>query len=61
MGNWKYLGDGLYVNFDGYHVKLVTGSHLEPTNEIFLDSHVLVNLIHYLTQNDIVKLDKQNE
>lgn len=41
-----YLGDGVYANFDGWHIVLHRNTF--PSNEqIFLDDEVLDNLIKY--------------
>jgi hypothetical protein len=37
----EYLGDGIYVTYDGINVILKTGSHLNPENEIYLEPAVL--------------------
>ena len=36
----RYIGDGVYVSFDGYHLILKTGSPTAPDNVIYLDVHV---------------------
>ena len=38
----RYLGDGVYASFDGYHVWLFTGSHVEreATNKVALEPSV---------------------
>lgn len=47
----KYLGDGVYASYDGYHIWLQTGSHLEheATNRIALDLDVFTALLQYQT------------
>ena len=32
-----YLGDGVYVSFDGFSLILTTENRIETTNEIFLE------------------------
>ena len=46
----EYLGDGVYVRFDSYHVWLLTGSHREEeaTNTIALEPAVLDALLRYI-------------
>ncbi len=53
----QYIGDGVYVAFDGYHVWLLTGSHREEeaTNKIALEPHVVAALVKYL--GDTYKAD----
>jgi hypothetical protein len=42
-----YIGDSVYAEFDGYHVKLTTenGYPDDPRNTIYLEPAVLKNLI----------------
>ncbi len=35
----KYLGDGVYVNFDGYHIKIAVNDHRNVV--AYLDSDVM--------------------
>jgi hypothetical protein len=43
--NQEYIGDGVYVSFDGYHVWLRTVR--EEVHEIALDPTTFQNLINY--------------
>ena len=43
----KYLGDGCYTRFDGYHIWLLTGSHDHPDNEVALEWGVFTELLDY--------------
>lgn len=43
----KYLGDGVYVRWDGYHIILTTENGIEVENTIFLDRRVMQSLINY--------------
>ena len=36
----RYLGDGAYVEFDGYHIRLTTENGFEVTNRVALDPDV---------------------
>jgi hypothetical protein len=44
----QYLGDGVYVSYDGYQVKLFTHNGKAVTNAIFLDHLVADSLRLYL-------------
>jgi len=44
----QYLGDGVYVSDDGYHVILTTSDGISETNTIFLDDDVLAALTKFL-------------
>jgi hypothetical protein len=35
-----YLGDGVYADFDGWHVILTTENGIETTNRIYLEPEV---------------------
>lgn len=43
-----YLGDGAYVQFDGWHVVLTTENGISTTNTVCLDPHVLENFEAYV-------------
>ena len=43
-----YLGDAVYVRFDGESLILTTENGIEETNIIFLDNSVLDTFIQYL-------------
>lgn len=42
----KYLGDGVYASFDGFHIVLHANSHPNPV--IYLDDIVQKNLVAYI-------------
>jgi hypothetical protein len=44
----KYLGDGVYAEFDGYHIWLITSDGIEDTNKIALEPQVLSALKRYV-------------
>lgn len=46
--NEVYLGDGVYVSFDGYQLRLTTSSGTHITNEIFLEPGIYSNLVKYV-------------
>jgi len=43
-----YLGDGVYVEFDGYSITLKTNGYYQPTNTIVLEPAVLEALNRYV-------------
>ena len=43
----RYLGDGVYASFDGYHIWLVTGSHDKPDNRVALEPFVFEAAMKY--------------
>lgn len=47
MKEWKYLGDGVYARFDGFHVLLRKNSHLNEESEIALELSVFINLTSF--------------
>ena len=47
IDNQKYLGDGVYVDCDGYHVILTTTDGMGRENKIFLDDTVVTRLKEY--------------
>lgn len=44
----EYLGDGVYVKFDGYYVWLLANSDTKPTDYIALEHEVLENLLLFV-------------
>lgn len=46
-----YLGDGVYIHFDGFHYVLTTENGYGPTNTIALDPHVTQTLMNHISSN----------
>ncbi len=48
--NHEYLGDGVYVEYDGFSLILRTGSHLdsECDHKIYLEREHFDNLKHFV-------------
>lgn len=44
----EYLGDGAYVDFDGYHFKLTAENGIEATDTICLEPEVLKSFFDYV-------------
>lgn len=42
-----YIGDGVYVEFDGYGIWLYANDFNNPTNKIYLEPMVLEALIRF--------------
>ena len=47
MANKAYLGDGCYVEHDGYQLILTTSNGFEDTNSIALEPEVYTALVRY--------------
>ena len=45
----KYLGDGVYAEFDGEHIWLTTENGIEVTNRIALDYNVSEQAADYIS------------
>lgn len=45
-----YLGDGAYVNFDGYHIVLTTENGVCATDTVCLEPHVLEAFLDYVSR-----------
>lgn len=50
LKNKDYLGDGVYVGHDGYHIWIYTSNGIAVTNEVALDNHVLDAFKRWLKQ-----------
>lgn len=48
----EYLGDGVYIDSDGYQLILTTDTGLNVTNTIYLDAGVVRALIAYLDRTN---------
>ena len=53
--NAEYLGDGAYVNCDGYYIWIKTSDGISVTNQIALEPEVFNKLVAY--QRNISKLN----
>lgn len=51
MSHARYIGDGVYAQFDGYGVLLTTSSHIpaDADNQIALEPEVIRSLKKYFT------------
>lgn len=45
--NEDYLGDGVYIKFDGYQMILMANDHRNPTDTIAIDPAVFKRLLGY--------------
>jgi len=45
-----YLGDGVYAEFDGYHIVLTTENGDSITNTIYLDPEVVRSLLEVVKE-----------
>lgn len=43
-----YLGDGLYVSYDGYQIRLFASNGLHDYAEVFLDYQTLSAFLRYV-------------
>ena len=50
IGEKRHIGDGVYVEYDGYHVVLKANSPDIPTDTIYLDVHVQIALRELLSE-----------
>lgn len=50
----RYLGDGVYVEFDGFGITLTTSNGIVDTNTIYLEPEVWENLKRaMISENDL--------
>jgi hypothetical protein len=48
--NKRYLGDGVYVQFDGWMIRLTTEDGAEVTNVICMENEVLSAFLAYIRE-----------
>lgn len=56
-----YLGDGVYLVFDGEDITLTTDNGMVETNRIVLEPEVLASFLRFLIRNGILKNNIQDE
>lgn len=50
INEFRYLGDGLYVKFDGYLVELLANDHENPTDTVGLEPEVLSAFLSFIEE-----------
>ena len=48
MQNKRYLGDGVYAEYDGYGIVLTTSNGIEETNKIYFEDEVVRALLEFI-------------
>ena len=43
-----YLGDGLYVSFDGYQFSLMANDYVKPTDKVYMNRDVFLSFQDYV-------------
>jgi hypothetical protein len=43
-----YLGDGLYVDFDGFQIRLFASDGINHTNTVYLEPSVIAAFLNYV-------------
>lgn len=46
----EYLGDGLYISFDGYQARVFTYNGVESSDEVFIEPDVAKVMIYWLNR-----------
>ena len=49
-----YLGDGLYVDFDGYQLVLTAENGIIVQNVVYLEPRVYINLTEYVKELGLI-------
>lgn len=47
-GRKKYLGDGVYAEFDEFGITLTTENGIEATNTVYLEPGVIEELVDFI-------------
>lgn len=60
-----YLGDSVYVEYDGHDVRISTNNGEEDRNTIYLNPDIIINLLEYLkitiASSDLLKTLQKKE
>lgn len=51
LQNKQHLGDGVYIDFDGFQVILTSENGVEVFDTIYLDADTLGSLLHWVKVN----------
>jgi hypothetical protein len=51
----RYIGDGVYVDFDGFAIVITTENGFETTNSIVLEPDVYEALLEWVASLPVVK------
>ena len=51
MSEKRYLGDGVYVDFDGWHIILTTENGVSIQNTIYMEPSVLKSFQDWCKEN----------
>jgi hypothetical protein len=61
MNYREYLGDGLYADFDGYHIMLASNNGIQDTNVVYLEPEVLKSFYQYAEMIEQLKKAHQEK
>lgn len=50
----RYLGNRVYVSYDGFDIKLKTGCIVNPTNVVVLEPEVLKAFLDFLENSKVI-------
>ena len=59
--NKQYIGDGVFVDFNGFEIILTTENGVEVTNRIILDFNIYKELLNYVIRLKLAYKDKVND
>ena len=53
----EYLGDGVYVEFDGFQILLKANDHRNPTDTIALEPEVFNSLVRWVKNQTKLEIE----
>ena len=56
-----YLGDGLYVSYDGYQFKLMANSHSMPTDVVYLDHYTVNAFVSFVKRVMMISTEEKEK
>jgi hypothetical protein len=57
----NYLGDGVYINWDGFAFRLLANDYNHPTDEICIEPAVFTAMTNFVNRCYELKQNKQEE
>ena len=61
MNEQDYLGDGVYVKYDGFGIWVMANHHEYPTDKVYFEPAVIGAFIRFLNKFRLIEKEDLNE